>query len=68
MGGWEIGGDLGLFLRRVVALLLAGGYPLLPFVVGDQGKGYEDEHDDADRDFHDFNRIAWLVAFMVGRI
>jgi hypothetical protein len=51
-GGWEIGGDLGLFVRRVIALLLAGGYPLFPFVVGDEGYDYQDQRDQADYEFH----------------
>ena len=39
-------------LLLLVALLLAGGYPLLPFVVGDQRQDDQSEDDDAECNFH----------------
>ena len=36
----------------MVSLLLAGGYPLLPFVIGVKGCGDEQEDDGDDEEFH----------------
>lgn len=39
-------GTFGLFLP--VALVLAGGYPLLPFVVGEERYRDQEEYDEAE--------------------
>jgi hypothetical protein len=36
----------------LIVILLAGGYPLLPFVIGEEGEGDEDENGEAEEEFH----------------
>jgi hypothetical protein len=41
-----------------LAVTAAGGHPLAPFVVGQDGGGDHDEDDDAEENFHGAFRIA----------
>jgi hypothetical protein len=36
----------------------AGGHPLTPFVIGDQGSGDEDDGENAEKNLHGVFRIA----------
>jgi hypothetical protein len=51
--------DFGLIRRgliesigRVFSLLLAGGDPLLPFVIGDERQGDQEENREGEEEFH----------------
>lgn len=39
----------------------AGGDPLAPFVVGDEGRDYEDDGEDGEEEFHGWFRdwVSW---------
>jgi hypothetical protein len=52
----------------MVALLLAGGDPALPVVVGQDGEGDEDEDAEAEEEFHAGDRIAWLRDWLAGEV
>ena len=39
---------------------LAGGHPLAPFVVGQEGAEEDDDGEDGEEPFHGDFRIAWL--------
>ena len=39
---------------RLLAIAFAGGDPLAPFVVGDEGADYEGEKEDGEEDLHGF--------------
>ena len=58
-GRWNRG-IWGLFL--LVALLFAGGYPLLPSVVGVEGGSDEHEDGEDEEEFH-----GWLQVYIGGR-
>ena len=45
---------------ELLAVALAGGDPLTPFVVGVEGGGDEEDGEDGEGEFHGGYRIAWI--------
>jgi len=45
---------------ELLAVALAGGDPLTPFVVGVEGGGDEEDGEDGEGEFHGEYRIAWI--------
>ncbi len=51
-----------------MAVAAAGGNPLAPFVVGEEGGGDEEDGEDAEEDLHGVFRIAWVGVLWGGEI
>jgi hypothetical protein len=44
---------------KLLAVAAAGGDPLTPFVVGEEGGGNDQQGENAEENLHDLFRIAW---------
>jgi len=52
---------------RLLAIAFAGGDPLTPFVIGEEGAGDDDSDNDGEKDFHGVLRIARTGRGRIGR-